>query len=1136
MSRPLGGKSEMTENYAEEAKRRRLAFEETVEALATIAADHPKKDPAKVRIAAWNCGGFNAVKYEELMAVTQHMELDIIFVSETWASTESYPKDKRFARWDKFGKRMLDTGHYPYGCALWIADSFDQQRIRILTGIKGKSVWIKIDSFWFGLMHLNPEMTEDECKAAMKCPEQEAYFYLMGDLNMRFGELTEDTAWNARARAFEDWFPTHGLRLLDFAVPGTPTFHSKGRFGTSIVDVCLSNVIEEHRSQVHVVDNSDLGGSDHHLIFVDIPCLNYQRRFDRNAKVLNLTRLKQEGYADKYRAEVTRRSVEALGEFKLLENHMPATEEEQLAFIDHMDGVLQAIVNESALETLGERTRPCTGRLILHSEELAAAKRRRRKAHAKKKLSGLEEDRRAYNQATKEQARELQRTKEKTFREHTERAETLSATELAKMISAQQKRRTRGTGSQLACDADSLEVYRSYYAKQFSWQEMHKPVQPIQCAFQEGISPFTAFWIGKEMRKLPTAKAPGNTGLRNELLRIAPDEFCTLVEILFDFIWDCGVVPSSWHFAIIQPVPKKGDLTKIENNRPISLTENMRKLFERMILGELDKVIEPLDIAQGGFRRHRSTLEQCASLHELITRHWFEEKKRLVIAFLDIKAAYDTVHRTILWNKLVDRGINGNLFRVTRSLFEGNGSVVAVQGYRSARLEHQVGVLQGSILSPILYALFVNDLAARLRSVTSLKLHEQVANSFFYADDIALCARTIEEMRAALAICEEYSLEHCFRFAPNKCEVLKIAMPGIDSLTLYGQRLPLCTQFPYLGMIFDEKGINAEKHVRKLVEKTTDCLNRLRGIGYNGYGYSIAIKRRIYETFIRPKLEYGLCILPQTPFVKKCIAKAQSAAMCVLHSVGNTASHLAMEELAGVVPMELRQETLNVSWYSRVVTLGKSYMIYHARKDSEKSSNSNSAFVVGEHSRAMGLYRRETVWKGTKMRDVGWGERKAIIRKIRGESARLMSSERRAAKPDQVKLIDAARLKTAKLIDKVPSVQGRRLLTLWILKRLVGQPRPCRKCGHERASMRHIQECCNEPVDALVQNGLYADALVAMVRMSKECLGRPYKRCLKELSLCGFLVTTSIEEYQGMLESDEDPASPSSSDPEPAPD
>lgn len=81
-------------------------------------------------------------------------------------------------------------------------------------------------------------------------------------------------------------------------------------------------------------------------------------------------------------------------------------------------------------------------------------------------------------------------------------------------------------------------------------------------------------------------------------------------------MYEVGIDPTEWKMAKIHPVPKKGDLTKVENYRPISLTEVFRKIFERMLLVHVLKFIEPLNMEQGGFRHQRSTIDQTMALEQ----------------------------------------------------------------------------------------------------------------------------------------------------------------------------------------------------------------------------------------------------------------------------------------------------------------------------------------------------------------------------------------------------------------------------------------------------------------------------------------------------------------------------------------
>jgi hypothetical protein len=154
----------------------------------------------------------------------------------------------------------------------------------------------------------------------------------------------------------------------------------------------------------------------------------------------------------------------------------------------------------------------------------------------------------------------------------------------------------------------------------------------------------------KAIKELAKGKACGGSGIAAEAFQALHEWVWEPLRLLFLFCSANGVVPKSWTRARIHPVPKKGDLTKISNYRPISLTEVGRKLFEAMLLPYLTSLVEPLSVEQGGFRAKRGTMDQVAALQEWISQSISLKRDRFM-AFLDIKAAYDQVDRRILWSR-----------------------------------------------------------------------------------------------------------------------------------------------------------------------------------------------------------------------------------------------------------------------------------------------------------------------------------------------------------------------------------------------------------------------------------------------------------------------------------------------------
>ena len=119
---------------------------------------------------------------------------------------------------------------------------------------------------------------------------------------------------------------------------------------------------------------------------------------------------------------------------------------------------------------------------------------------------------------------------------------------------------------------------------------------------------------------------------------------------------------------------------------------------------------------QNGFRKGKSTTDHISSLVNIIdTRK--KLKKSTFCAFIDFKKAYDTINRPMLWKRLTDIGISGKMFQAVKSLYTSVKSCVRVNSYRTEWFDVNCGLRQGCVLSPLLFNLFIDDLAVFLKSL-----------------------------------------------------------------------------------------------------------------------------------------------------------------------------------------------------------------------------------------------------------------------------------------------------------------------------------------------------------------------------------------------------------------------------------
>ena len=234
------------------------------------------------------------------------------------------------------------------------------------------------------------------------------------------------------------------------------------------------------------------------------------------------------------------------------------------------------------------------------------------------------------------------------------------------------------------------------------------------------INPVTEQEVMNCMKQLNPKKSAGHDALSPRLIRLCMPALVGPLTTLYNKSISDACFPSLWKFAKVIALYKKNSRCIPDNYRPISLLSCFGKIFERLIFNKMIKFIDKhkiLYIKQFGFRKKYSTILALIDLVDVI-KSYIDNNDYAIGIFLDIKKAFDTVNHDILLSKLQHYGFRGHFYEFIKSYLNARTQYTVINGKPSDILQIRSGVPQGSILGPLLFLLYVNDMPDAI-SITS---------------------------------------------------------------------------------------------------------------------------------------------------------------------------------------------------------------------------------------------------------------------------------------------------------------------------------------------------------------------------------------------------------------------------------
>ena len=355
----------------------------------------------------------------------------------------------------------------------------------------------------------------------------------------------------------------------------------------------------------------------------------------------------------------------------------------------------------------------------------------------------------------------------------------------------------------------------------------------------------------RELKTLNKHKSAGPDGIHPAIVQPLAEILAAPVTELFRESLQQGSLPDDWLKATVVALHKAGSRHKAENYRPVSLTSILCKCLERLVRA---KICEHLVLhclitpAQHGFVKKKSCLTNLLVFLDEVTRR-LDEGRPVEVCYLDFSKAFDSVSHEMLDRKLLEVGIEGTTGRWVKKFLTDRTFNVRVGDHTSESELVTSGVPQGSVLGPLLFLIFINDLAQDLQNPC-----------FMFADDVKIAGL---ELQRDLEVVHQWSVKWDLPLNLSKCRVLTA---GDNTYVLSGLPLVRASEIKDLGVIMTDD-FKPTAQCQRAANKARGELFRLRS--------TITCRKPevfvpIYKAIVRPHLEY--CVQAWAPYYRRDIA------------------------------------------------------------------------------------------------------------------------------------------------------------------------------------------------------------------------------------------------------------------------
>ena len=527
---------------------------------------------------------------------------------------------------------------------------------------------------------------------------------------------------------------------------------------------------------------------------------------------------------------------------------------------------------------------------------------KRSRAFARYKATGLSEDANSFisiRNLCKDKIRQLRRKQQEGI---------LARARVNRSVLFSYMRRTRKNppsalaltlpdGSPATSPSEVAEIFLSHFSETFNIPSPsdHPNLDPLPQVDQLEHFYISPLDVEHQLKRLNPYSSMGPDEIHPRILKESADVLSVPYASLFQMCLDEGVFPPQWKNATVIPVYKKGDRHLPVSYRPISLTSIPGKIFERILKRQiLDHLLRNglIDPSQHGFLPGRSCISNMLTVMDSLT-HAYDEGQISHAVFIDFAKAFDRVPHVPLLHKLERYGVSGRLLSLLSSFLSDRSFSVRIGTYSSPQSPVSIGVPQGSVLGPILFLVYINDLPRSIPSSIAM-----------YADDVTIWGTDPSQLQIAVDSTKRWSTDWSLPLNDAKCVSMSFNNSPGHSFSINGSiQLQRVDQHKVLGFLINSN-LSFSSHQQQASKTAFRVLNMIRR---NFPRITREDFHFLYGTYVRPLLEYGSQIAHSGLIRdRNSLEHVQRRATKMVHGLSGIPYPMRMEIL-NLYPLEVRR-------------------------------------------------------------------------------------------------------------------------------------------------------------------------------------------------------------------------------------